>query len=173
MARVNVFMTHARSQHDFVVPVRPVLRAFAVGGRAGGAVRPFASAGAVARGPVRDAVRAASADEQLALIRPTRTSSAGSPGRAGLTRESPAEQAAAGLVPNCRPTSAAFERYNAALPWTGSGSRSSSAPAITARTPSSPPSPGRLENPREQEIQTALNEICRIARLRLLDAVTG
>jgi OHCU decarboxylase len=89
----------------------------------------------------------------------------------GLTRESTAEQAAAGLDSLSADEIAAFERYNQAyrdkfsFPFVICA-RENKKSAILAAFPL------RLQNTREQEISTALTEIYKIAKLRLLNAVS-
>lgn len=115
-------------------------------------------------------VAAATADEQLGLIRahPDLVGRLAHEGR--LTRESTAEQAAAGLTALTEEEVTAFERYNAAyrerfgFPFVICA-RENRKDAILAAFPH------RLENDREHEIATALNEIYKIARLRLADAI--
>jgi OHCU decarboxylase len=117
-----------------------------------------------------DVVRAASADEQLALIRahPDLVGRLAREGR--LTRESTGEQAAAGLDALTNDEIAAFERHNAAyrerfgFPFVICA-RENRKDAILAAFPK------RLANSREQEIATALAEIDKIARLRMNDAI--
>ena len=131
--------------------------------------RPFASV-ADLHEKMCSAVRAASADEQLALIRahPDLVGRLAREGR--LTRESTAEQASAGLSQLTDEEIAAFERYNAAyrerfgFPFVICA-RENKKDAILAAFPV------RLQNPREQEIAAALREIEKIARLRIEGAV--
>lgn len=87
-----------------------------------------------------------------------------------LTRESTGEQAAAGLDMLTQSEVAAFEKYNAeyrakfGFPFVICA-RENRKDAILAAFP------GRLKNSAEQEMRTALAEIEKIARLRLVDAV--
>ena len=131
--------------------------------------RPFAS-----RADLHDklcgVVAEASADEQLMLIRahPDLVGRLAREGR--LTSESTAEQSAAGLS-DLSPTEAeAFERNNAeyrekfGFPFVICA-RENRKDAILAAFPI------RLENNRDAELQTALAEVYKIARLRLADAV--
>lgn len=114
---------------------------------------------------------AAGADEQLKLIasHPDLVGSLAREGR--LTRESTTEQAAAGLTQLSRDEIAAFERFNAeyrtkfGFPFVICARENKKAAILAAF-------PRRLANTREQEIATALGEIAKIARLRLLDRVS-
>jgi allantoate deiminase len=115
-------------------------------------------------------VRGATPEEQLGLIRahPDLVGRLAREGR--LTRESSAEQSAAGLTALSTEEVDAFERHNAAyrekfgFPFVICA-RENRKEAILAAFPR------RLKNSREQEIATALDEIYKIARLRLADAV--
>jgi OHCU decarboxylase len=133
------------------------------------AKRPFASVSQLHE-TMCGVVRAASADEQLALMRahPDLVGRLARDGR--LTRESTGEQAAAGLDALSGDEISAFERYNAeyrerfGFPFIICA-RENRKDAILAAFPK------RLQNTREQEIAAALAEIERIARLRMNDAV--
>jgi OHCU decarboxylase len=115
-------------------------------------------------------VRSASVDERVGLI-------ASHPDLVGrlareekLSRESTAEQSAAGLDRLSPADVSAFERFNAdyrrkfGFPFVICA-RENRKDAILAAFPV------RLGNTRDAEIETALFEITKIARLRLLDAV--
>jgi OHCU decarboxylase len=115
-------------------------------------------------------VAAASPNEQVDLIR-AHPDLVGRLAREGcLTRESTAEQAAAGLTALSPDEIAVFERHNAAyrekfgFPFVVCA-RENKKDAILCAFPH------RLANSREQEIAAALTEIYKIARLRLADAV--
>jgi OHCU decarboxylase len=131
--------------------------------------RPFASV-ADLHEKLCGVVAAASPDEQVGLIRahPDLVGRLAREGR--LTCESAAEQAAAGLDALSADEVAAFERYNAAyrerfgFPFVICA-RENRKEAILAAFPR------RLQNPREREVATALEEIYKIARLRLADLV--
>ena len=131
--------------------------------------RPFASLDELHRA-LCHTMRGASRDEQVKLIasHPDLVGSLAREGR--LTRESSSEQAAAGLSQLTDDEVAAFERYNAeyrakfGVPFVICA-RENKKDAILAAFPL------RLKNSREQEVETALGEIEKIARLRLLDAV--
>jgi allantoate deiminase len=115
-------------------------------------------------------VASSSEEEQLSLIRahPDLVGRLAREGR--LTRESTAEQAAAGLNSLTDDEIKKFESYNAAyrerfgFPFVICA-RENRKEAILAAFPK------RLANSREQEVATALAEIYKIARLRLADAV--
>jgi OHCU decarboxylase len=131
--------------------------------------RPFASVDALDRA-LCDTMYGASPDEQVALIasHPDLVGRLAREGR--LTRESSAEQLAAGLGQLTDNEIAAFDRYNAAyrerfgIPFVICA-RENKKDAILAAFPV------RLQNSRELEIRTALGEIAKIARFRLLDRV--
>jgi allantoate deiminase len=88
-----------------------------------------------------------------------------------LTRESNAEQSAAGLSELSENEIAAFERFNKSyrekfgFPFVICA-RQNRKEAILAAFPN------RLENSREQEIAAALDEIYKIAQLRMVDAIS-
>ena len=133
--------------------------------------RPFASIDELYRA-LCETLFAATHDEQVKLIA-SHPDLVGRMAREGrLTRESTAEQRAAGLSDLSSEEVEQFDRYNVAyrekfgFPFVICARENKKAVILAAF-------PLRLNNTREQEIQTALNEICRIARLRLLDAVTG
>lgn len=132
--------------------------------------RPFASRDALHRA-LCTTVRVATRDEQLALVR-AHPDLVGRAALAGtLTRESTGEQAAAGLGDLSADEIRRFQDYNAAyqskfgFPFVICA-RENKKDAILAAFPV------RLASVPEQELATALGEIDKIARLRLLDAVT-
>jgi len=132
--------------------------------------RPYASREALHAALVA-AVEAATADEQLALIRahPDLVGRLAREGR--LTAASTGEQAAAGLDELTSDEVAAFERFNRAyrdrfgFPFVICA-RENRKEAILAAFPV------RLAHTAEEERTTALAEIARIGRLRLNDAVS-
>ncbi|MFM7206609.1 MAG: 2-oxo-4-hydroxy-4-carboxy-5-ureidoimidazoline decarboxylase [Planctomycetaceae bacterium] len=134
------------------------------------ACRPFASREALHAALVA-AVAAATAEEQLALIRahPDLVGRLAREGR--LTAASTSEQATAGLDALASDEIAAFERFNRAyrdrfgFPFVICA-RENRKEAILAAFPM------RLAHTAEQERATALAEIGRIGRLRLFDAVS-
>ncbi len=109
-------------------------------------------------------VHAASEDEKLALIR----AHPDLVGNATLTNESRAEQKSAGLNDLSAEESARFREYNEryrakfGFPFVICARLNKKEAILKAF-------PIRLENSREQEIETALGEICKIAELRLRD----
>ena len=133
--------------------------------------RPFDSREALHKALVA-AVRAATPDEQTALIRahPDLVGKLAREGR--LTAASTGEQAAAGLDSLSAEEIAAFERYNQAyrdrfgFPFVICA-RENRKEAILAAFPI------RLANSPEQERATALAEIGRIGWLRIVDAVSN
>lgn len=131
--------------------------------------RPFASLDALHAALVQN-MHGATQDEKVNLIasHPDLVGRLAREGR--LTSESTREQAAAGLAQLTRDEVEKFERYNAdyrgkfGFPFVICA-RENKKDAILAAFPV------RLQNSRAQEIDAALTEIARIARLRLLDAV--
>jgi OHCU decarboxylase len=131
--------------------------------------RPFESRDAL-HAQMMETVLSASAEEKLALIRahPDLVGRLAAEGK--LTRESTGEQMAAGLVGLNAEEAALFERYNAAyrerfgFPFVICA-RENRKDAILAAFPI------RLQHSREAEIETAMTEIGKIARFRLIDRV--
>jgi 2-oxo-4-hydroxy-4-carboxy-5-ureidoimidazoline decarboxylase len=131
--------------------------------------RPFASVDALHAALVATMYDAAP-DDQVKLIatHPDLVGRLALEGR--LTHESTTEQAAAGLGHLTQAEIDAFDRYNAAyrdkfgFPFVICA-RANKKNAILAAFPQ------RLSNTRDEEIQTALAEIAKIARLRLVDKV--
>ena len=132
--------------------------------------RPFENVSAL-HAALCQTMYAAAQDQQLSLIR-AHPDLVGKLARQGqLTRESNGEQASAGLDRLTTDEARQFDEYNAAyrekfdFPFIICA-RENKKEAILAAFP------GRLNNSRVQEIHTALAEIAKIARLRLLDRVT-
>jgi len=133
-------------------------------------LRPFPTVAALQQAMCQ-IVEQASTHEQVALIRahPDLVGRLAREGR--LTAESTTEQAAAGLTALTAAEAAAFDQYNLAyrdrfgFPFVICA-RENRKDAILAAFPV------RLQNDRQTEITTALAEIYKIGRLRLLDAVT-
>jgi OHCU decarboxylase len=131
--------------------------------------RPFASIGAMQEA-MSGVVRAASAEEQMGLIRahPDLVGRLAREGR--LTAESTVEQKAAGLTALTPEEVEQFERHNAAyrerfgFPFIICA-RENKKDAILAAFPL------RLRNSKDQEIAAALTEIDKIAGLRIRDAL--
>jgi len=132
--------------------------------------RPFATVDALHAALVAT-MYAATTDEQVKLIasHPDLVGRLAKEGR--LTNESTTEQAAAGLTGLTDDEITAFDRYNAsyrekfAFPFVICA-RQNKKDAILSAFPT------RLHNSRDQEIQTSLVEIAKIASLRLIDKVT-
>jgi 2-oxo-4-hydroxy-4-carboxy-5-ureidoimidazoline decarboxylase len=132
--------------------------------------RPFASADAL-HSSLCDVMYGATVEEQIDLIssHPDLVGRLAKQGR--LTAESTAEQAAAGLGDLSADDADAFDRYNSAyrerfgFPFVICARKNEKAAILAAF-------PVRLGNSREQEIRTALAEIAKIAKLRLMDAVS-
>jgi OHCU decarboxylase len=131
--------------------------------------RPFASVDSLHVALCRT-MYSATSEEQVRLIQchPDLVGRLAREGR--LTRESTAEQSAAGLTHLTDEDVAAFDRFNQqyrekfGFPFVICARENRKAAILAAF-------PVRLNNTRAQEIQTALDEIAKIARLRLLDAV--
>lgn len=117
-------------------------------------------------------VAEAGEEAQVALIRahPDLVGRLAREGRLGA--ESTSEQAAAGLTELTRAEADTFERYNAAyrerfgFPFVICARKNRKDAILEAF-------PGRLENDREREIDTALEQIGEIAWLRMTDVITG
>jgi 2-oxo-4-hydroxy-4-carboxy-5-ureidoimidazoline decarboxylase len=113
-----------------------------------------------------EVTRRAAPDEQLSLIR----AHPDLVGRAVLTAESRGEQSAAGLMDLAPEERAAFDRYNRAykerfgLPFVICARLNKKDAILEAF-------PRRLQNSPERERATALEEIAKIARLRLEDLI--
>ena len=129
--------------------------------------RPFGSADQL-HGALCQTVMEASEDKQLALIR----AHPDLVGKATLTAESTEEQAAAGLGQLSQSEIDQFQDYNAryrerfGFPFVICA-RLNKKDAILQAFPI------RLQNSREQEIETALGEIFKIAELRLKDLIAN
>lgn len=133
--------------------------------------RPFASLEAFHAACMR-AIEEAGVDRQLALIRahPDLVGRLAKEGHLGA--ESTGEQAAAGLAELTPAEAATFDRYNAAyherfgFPFVICARKNRKDAILEAF-------PVRLENDREREIATALEQIGEIAWLRMADAIRG
>jgi len=155
------------SSDGFVRVIGPVFEHSPWIAEATWAKRPFASVEQLHRA-LCDTVAKAGEEKQLALIR-AHPDLVGKLALAGqLTRESTGEQASAGLDKLTQQEIELFQKNNAAykekfgFPFVICA-RLNKKDAILNGFRS------RLNNSREQEIQTALGEIFKIARLRLLD----
>jgi 2-oxo-4-hydroxy-4-carboxy-5-ureidoimidazoline decarboxylase len=150
---------------EFVRVVGPVFEHSPWIAERAAAERPFASVTAL-HDAMCAVVRAASDDEQLALIR----AHPDLVGRVVLTAESKGEQTAAGLTDLSPDEVAQFDRYNREYKTRFSFpfvicARLNKKDAILAAFPI------RLQNSAAQERATALGEIFKIAQLRLNDLV--
>ena len=156
-------------QHDFVRVCGPLFEHSPWIAERTWTYRPFESVESLHRS-LCNTMFEASADEQVKLIasHPDLVGKMARDGR--LTRESTAEQRAAGLSDLTAQEIEQFDRYNAAyrdkfgFPFVICARENKKAAILAAF-------PVRLNNTREQETQAALKEIAKIARLRLLDAV--
>lgn len=164
-------MTFALSQingmtpAEFVAVAGPVFEHSPWIAERASAARPFASLDAM-HAALMDVVHCASAEEQLALIR----AHPDLVGRAVLTAESRGEQAAAGLMDLEAEEREVFDRYNReykarfGFPFVICARLNKKNTILEAF-------PRRLRNYPEQERATALQEIAKIARLRLEDLI--
>ena len=164
-------MTFALSQingmtpEEFVTVAGPVFEHSPWIADRANAARPFASLDAMHAAMV-GVVRRASAEEQIELIR----AHPDLVGRAVLTVESQGEQASAGLMDLSLGERDAFDRYNRAykerfgFPFVICARLNKKDAILEAF-------PRRLQNTPEQERATALEEISKIARLRLEDLI--
>jgi len=115
-------------------------------------------------------LHAATKEQQIALICAHPDLVGRLADQASLTSDSKAEQSSAGLTKLSPDEVAAFQRYNAAyraqfgFPFVICARENKKAAILAAF-------PVRLENTRDQEIAAALEEITKIARLRLQDRV--
>ena len=132
--------------------------------------RPFADLEAL-HGALVAEMQAATAEEKLALVR-AHPDLVGRAARAGtLTPSSTREQAGAGLDALSPEEIALFDRYNGeyrdrfGFPFVICARENRKESILRAF-------PERLRHSREQEIATALAEIAKIARFRLLDAIS-
>ena len=165
LARLN-----AMGEADFVATVGHVFENSPWIAQRTRAKQPFDSIAALHDGLI-ETVRASSDDEKLALIR-AHPDLVGRMAREGsLTRESTAEQRAAGLAALSPHEVDLFDRYNLAyrerfgFPFVICARENKKAAILAAF-------PVRLRNTRDREIEAALREIYKIARLRLNDAVS-
>ncbi|MEA3188958.1 MAG: 2-oxo-4-hydroxy-4-carboxy-5-ureidoimidazoline decarboxylase [Chthoniobacter sp.] len=152
-------------QPDFVRTVGPVFEHSPWIAERASERRPFESADDL-RAALCDTVDAAGEAEKLALIR----AHPDLVGRAVLTAESQGEQAAAGLLELTPEESGLFAQYNREyrerfdFPFVICARLNKKEAILDAF-------PRRLKNSRAEEIQTALEEIFKIAQLRLADLI--
>jgi len=162
----NLAELNALDREEFTHLVGPVFEHSPWVAERSWAARPFATREQL-HAALCETVRRASAAEQLSLIR----AHPDLVGRAILTRASQAEQASAGLGDLTPDEVALFERSNRAyrerfgFPFVICA-RLNKKDAILAAFP------GRLRHSPEKEIETALEEIYKIADLRLRDLVS-
>lgn len=162
---------NAASPADFVAALGGVFEHSPWVAEAAAVQRPFASLAAL-NAALAAALRAVSVERRLAVIR-AHPDLAGKAARAGaLTAASTAEQAGAGLDRLTEEEFAAFHRLNTAyaarfgFPFIVCVARLTKEFIFKRFS-------HRLENEKEVEVATALDEICRIAALRLDRAVTA
>jgi OHCU decarboxylase len=154
---------------EFVRRVGPVFEHSPWIAAATGARRPFASVAAL-HAALCETVRAAGEEKQLALIRAHPDLVGGLALAGQLTRESTAEQASAGLDRLTPEEVALFQQNNAAyqkkfdFPFVICARLNQKAAILNGFQV-------RLKNSREQEVPAALEEIFKIARLRLSDLI--
>ena len=170
MNRLTLPEINALSQAEFVALVGPVFERSPWIAELGWSKRPFRNVEDLHRA-LCAAVANAGARQQEALIA-AHPDLAGRLAQAGqLTRASAAEQAGAGLMALTAEELAQFQKYNAAyrrkfaFPFVICA-RLNSKDAILAGFQQ------RLQNSRPAEIKTALEEIFKIAELRLRDLIT-
>jgi 2-oxo-4-hydroxy-4-carboxy-5-ureidoimidazoline decarboxylase len=169
MSKTKLSQLNAADEAGFVATVGPVFEHSPWIAQRTFPKRPFDSIATLHEKLVAT-VRVADQSEKLGLIR-AHPDLVGKMAREGaLTRESSAEQRAAGLTALSPGEVELFDRYNAAyrdqfgFPFIICA-RENEKDAILAAFPV------RLKNNAAQEIDTALAEIAKIARLRLIDAI--
>ena len=169
MSKTSLSQLNAMDESQFVATVGPVFEHSPWIAQRTFPKRPFASVASLHERLVAT-VRVSAESEKLGLIRahPDLVSKMAREGV--LTRESTAEQRAAGLTALSSAEVKQFDHYNAAyreqfgIPFIICA-RENRKDVILAAFPV------RLKNTREAEIDTALGEIYKIARLRLIDAI--
>ena len=169
MSRTRLSQLNAMDESQFVATVGPVFEHSPWIAQRTFPKRPFASVASLHERLVAT-VRVSEKSEKLGLIR-AHPDLVGKMAREGaLTRESTAEQRAAGLAALSPAEVEQFDRYNTAyrerfgFPFVICA-RENRKDAILAAFPV------RLQNTLEGEIDAALGEIYKIARLRLIDAI--
>ena len=168
--RMTVAQLNALSREEFVRVIGPVFEHSPWIAEATWPKRPFASVEELHRALCEN-VRAADEKKQLALIC-SHPDIVGRVALAGtLTRESVGEQASAGLDKLSPDELALFQKKNAAylsqfgFPFVICARLNKKAEILSSFE-------GRLKNSRATEIQTALEEIFKIAELRLRDVIS-
>jgi OHCU decarboxylase len=169
MSKTRLSQLNAMDESQFVATVGPVFEHSRWIAHRTFPKRPFASVASLHE-RLAATVRVSDECEKLGLIR-AHPDLVGKMAREGvLTRESTAEQRAAGLTALSAAEVKQFDQYNAAyrerfgFPFVICA-RENRKDAILAAFPV------RLQNTREAEIDAALDEIYKIARLRLIDAI--
>ena len=168
--KTTLTLLNAMDESQFVATVGPVFERSPWIAQRTYPKRPFDSIGSLHERLVAT-VRVSDDAEKLGLIRAHPDLVGRMAREGGLTRESTAEQLAAGLTALSPGEVELFDRYNAAyrerfgFPFIVCA-RENRKDAILAALPI------RLQHTREAEIDTALDEIYKIARLRLIDAVS-
>ena len=170
MSKTRLSQLNAMDESQFIATVGPVFEHSPWIAQRTFPTRPFASIASLHE-RLAATVRVSDESEKLGLIR-AHPDLVGKMAREGaLTRESTAEQRAAGLAALSPAEVEQFDRYNAAyreqfgFPFVICA-RENRKEAILAAFPR------RLRHTREREIDVAIDEICKIAHLRLLDAVS-
>ena len=160
---------NSRQREDFVRLIGPVFEHSPWIAEAAWKTRPFKDLDALHKA-LCETVAQSSEDKQLALIR-AHPDLVGRAALAGtLTASSTSEQASAGLNELSAEEVAAFQKYNATyrekfgFPFVICARLNKKEAILNAF-------PVRLQHPREQEIKTALEEIGKIAYLRLRDII--
>ncbi len=169
-AKLSIPEVNILSREDFIAQFGGIFEHSPWVAERAAQLRPFASFDAML-GAMCESVNAATNEEKLQLIRahPDLVGRAADRAEA-LTRESAGEQAAAGLMELSAEEIAAFRQFNQqytdrfGFPFVICA-RENKKDAILAAFPR------RLKNSPQEEQATALAEIYKIARLRLLDRV--
>jgi 2-oxo-4-hydroxy-4-carboxy-5-ureidoimidazoline decarboxylase len=162
---LNLSELNALPREEFTRLVGPVFEHSPWIAERASAQRPFATREEL-HAAMCDVVQNATTDEQLALI----SAHPDLVGRVVLTAESQHEQASAGLGNLTADEVAQFDSYNReyrerfGFPFVICARLNKKEAILTAF-------PQRLQNTREKEIETALQEIYKIAELRLRDLV--
>ena len=169
MSKTKLSQLNAMDESQFVATVGPVFEHSPWIAQRTFQMRPFTSIASLHE-RLTGTVRAADEAEKLRLIRAHPDLVGKMAREGGLTPDSTVEQRAAGLTALSPAEVQLFDRYNAAyrerfgFPFVICA-RENRKDAILATFPA------RLKNTREAEIDTALDEIYKIARLRLIDAI--
>jgi OHCU decarboxylase len=169
MSKTRLSQLNTMDESQFIATIGPVFEHSPWIAQRTFPKRPFASVASLHERLVAT-VRVSDESEKLGLIRAHPDLVSKMARESALTRESTEEQRAAGLVALSPAEVEQFDRYNAAyrerfgFPFVICA-RENRKDAILAAFPV------RLKNTREAEIDTALGEIYKIARLRLTDAI--